>query len=130
MDRVGDGYRDDDDRQGVGDRVPASTAFAVANLGEPLVGAWALRRLLGAPRRFTRLPEIVALALVAVLVSAPVVMPIAGCASGKRRSRACRGRWRKLPRGGNRDRHVLFDRNVCPAAARGYSPGTSCALPV
>ena len=50
----------------------ASLGFAIANLGEPLLGAFLLRKLFTTPITFTRLPEIVGMALVVVLVSAPV----------------------------------------------------------
>ena len=54
----------------------ASAAFAVANLSEPLVGALLLQRIFPAPIRFTRPPEILALTLVVVLVSAPLAAAI------------------------------------------------------
>lgn len=48
----------------------ASIAFVIANLSEPLVGALLLQRIFTPPVTFTRLPEILALALVVVFVSA------------------------------------------------------------
>jgi signal transduction histidine kinase/CheY-like chemotaxis protein len=55
-----------------GQTLAASLVFIVANLGEPLVGAFLLRRFFTGPVTLTRLPEIVALALVVVFVSAPL----------------------------------------------------------
>ena len=55
-----------------GQTLAASLAFIVANLGEPLLGAFLLRRFFTPPVTLTRLPEIVALAVVVVLVSAPL----------------------------------------------------------
>ena len=52
--------------------LPASIGFAVANLAEPVLGAFLLRRLLGPRVSFERLAELGVLALVVVCVSAPV----------------------------------------------------------
>lgn len=59
----------------------ASTGFALANLGEPLVGALLLGRFCKAPVTFTRLPEIVALALVVAFASAPLGAAIGALAA-------------------------------------------------
>ncbi|HET6629553.1 MAG TPA: MASE1 domain-containing protein [Woeseiaceae bacterium] len=64
-----------------GQSLPASLAFIVANLSEPLVGAWLLRKIFTAPVTFTRLPEIIAFALVSVLVAAPLAAVIGGMAA-------------------------------------------------
>ena len=64
-----------------GQALPASVAFAVANLSEALVGAWLLQRALAAPVTFRRLPEVVALTLVVVLVSAPTGAAIGAVAA-------------------------------------------------
>lgn len=64
-----------------GQILAASLAFMVANLSEPLVGAWLLRKILPAPVTFTRLPEILAFALVAVFVSAPLAAAIGATAA-------------------------------------------------
>ncbi|HEX2139310.1 MAG TPA: MASE1 domain-containing protein [Woeseiaceae bacterium] len=64
-----------------GQTLSASVAFAVANLSEPLIGALLLRRMFPAPVTLTRLPEIVALAFVAVLVSAPFAAAIGATAA-------------------------------------------------
>jgi integral membrane sensor domain MASE1 len=55
-----------------GQTLPASIGFAIANLGQPLLGAVLVRRVLGAPVTLTRLPELVALGLVVVFVSVPI----------------------------------------------------------
>ena len=55
-----------------GQNVPASLAFVVANLSEPVIGALLLRRIFTAPITFTRLPEIVVFAIVVVCVTAPI----------------------------------------------------------
>lgn len=55
-----------------GQVLTASLSFMAANLGEALLGAWLLRRIFGGPVAFTRLPEILALAAVAVGLSAPL----------------------------------------------------------
>lgn len=55
-----------------GQALPASTVFAIVNLGEPLIGALLLRRILKSPVKFTRLADVVALTLVVFLVSAPI----------------------------------------------------------
>jgi signal transduction histidine kinase/integral membrane sensor domain MASE1/ActR/RegA family two-component response regulator len=64
-----------------GQILPASLAFAVANLSEPLIGAWLLRTILRGPIRFTRLVEVAALAVVAVLISTPVAAAIGALAA-------------------------------------------------
>jgi signal transduction histidine kinase/integral membrane sensor domain MASE1 len=58
-----------------GQTLPASIGFAVANLGEPLLGAVLLQRLLGTVT-FTRVVELVALTLVVVFVSAPLAAAV------------------------------------------------------
>lgn len=58
-----------------GQALPAAVGFAIANLGEPLLGALLLQRLLGTVR-FTRVIELVAVTLVVVLVSAPAAAAI------------------------------------------------------
>jgi signal transduction histidine kinase/CheY-like chemotaxis protein len=55
-----------------GQTLPASIGFAIANLSEPLVGAFLLRRIFTPPVTVMRLQELVALALVVVFVSAPI----------------------------------------------------------
>ena len=55
-----------------GQRLATSIGFAAANLGEPLLGAFLLRRMLRAPVTFTRLSELIALAAIVVFVAAPV----------------------------------------------------------
>jgi len=50
----------------------ASIGFAIANLGEPLLGAYVLRRVFGSAITFARLPEMVGLAVVVVGLSAPL----------------------------------------------------------
>ena len=55
-----------------GQRLLASIGFAAANLGEPVLGAFLLRRLLPGPVTLTRVQELAALALVVVFVSAPL----------------------------------------------------------
>jgi signal transduction histidine kinase len=55
-----------------GQRLPASIGFAAANLGEPLLGAFLLRRVLPLPVTLTRVHELLALTLVVVFVSAPL----------------------------------------------------------
>jgi signal transduction histidine kinase/CheY-like chemotaxis protein len=64
-----------------GQPLDASLAFIVANLSEPLVGAWLLRKIFPDPFTGTRLPEILALALVAVLVAAPLAATIGSTAA-------------------------------------------------
>ena len=64
-----------------GQALPASVAFTIANLSEPLVGAWLLQRALAPPVTFRRLPEIVALTLVVVFVSAPLGAAIGAAAA-------------------------------------------------
>src|SRR5690606_2369880 len=59
----------------------ASIGFAAANLGEPIIGAFLLRRLFAAPITFTRLPELVALALVVTFVSAPIASAVGALAA-------------------------------------------------
>ena len=59
-----------------GQTLAASLVFIVANLGEPLLGAFLLRRFFARPVTLTRLPEVVALALVVVLVSAPLAAAV------------------------------------------------------
>jgi signal transduction histidine kinase/CheY-like chemotaxis protein len=59
-----------------GQRLPASIGFAAANLGEPLLGAFLLRRLLPAPVTLTRVHELAALAVVVVFVSAPLAAAV------------------------------------------------------
>lgn len=59
-----------------GQVLPASVGFAIANLGEPLVGAYVLRRFFATPITFTRLPEVVALALVVTFISAPIAAAV------------------------------------------------------
>jgi signal transduction histidine kinase/CheY-like chemotaxis protein len=58
-----------------GQTLPASIGFAIANLGEPLLGAVLLQRVLGTVT-FTRFAEVVALTLVVVFVSAPVASAV------------------------------------------------------
>jgi signal transduction histidine kinase/integral membrane sensor domain MASE1 len=58
-----------------GQTLPAAIGFAIANLGEPLLGAALLQRVLGTVR-FTRVIEVVALTLVVVFVSAPLASAI------------------------------------------------------
>ena len=65
-----------------GQTLAASIAFALANLSEPLIGALLLQRVFTAPVTFTRMPEIVALALVVVCVSAPISAAIGAVAAG------------------------------------------------
>jgi signal transduction histidine kinase/CheY-like chemotaxis protein/integral membrane sensor domain MASE1 len=55
-----------------GQTLPASIGFAITNLGQPLLGAVVLRRILGAPVTLTRLPELLALGLVVAFVSVPI----------------------------------------------------------
>jgi signal transduction histidine kinase/CheY-like chemotaxis protein len=50
----------------------ASVGFAAANLSEPLVGAWLLRRTINGPVTFSRLTDLGHLALIVVFVSAPI----------------------------------------------------------
>ena len=59
-----------------GQSLPASVGFAVANLGEPLLGAVVIRRLLGTPVTFSRLHDVAVLAFVAVCVSAPLAAAV------------------------------------------------------
>jgi PAS domain S-box-containing protein len=61
-----------------GQTLLASAGFALANLGEPLVGAFVLRRLFAAPVRFTRVTDMLVLAAVVLLVSAPLAAAIGG----------------------------------------------------
>lgn len=63
-----------------GQTLPAAAGFAVANLSEPLLGAVLLQRVLG-PVKFTRVADVVALALVAVFVSAPFAAAIGAFAA-------------------------------------------------
>jgi signal transduction histidine kinase len=55
-----------------GQRLPGSIGFAAANLGEPLLGAFLLRRLLHVPVTLTRVQELAVLAAVVVFVSGPL----------------------------------------------------------
>lgn len=55
-----------------GQRLPASIGFAAANLGEPLLGAFLLQRVLPVPVTLTRVQELAALAVIVVFVSAPL----------------------------------------------------------
>lgn len=64
-----------------GQTLAASLAFMVANLSEPLVGAFLLRRFFAAPVTLSRLPELVAFALVVVLVAAPLGAAIGATAA-------------------------------------------------
>jgi len=64
-----------------GQSLAASIAFVIANLSEPLVGALLLQRIFTAPVTFTRLPEILALALVVVFVSAPFAAAVGAMAA-------------------------------------------------
>ena len=63
-----------------GQTLPAAIGFAMANLGEPLLGAALLRRVLGTVK-FTRVIEHVALAVVVVFVSAPIAAAIGALAA-------------------------------------------------
>jgi integral membrane sensor domain MASE1 len=64
-----------------GQALQASIAFAIANLSEPLIGALLIRKSFNSPITFTRLPEVVALALVVVFVSAPIAAAIGALAA-------------------------------------------------
>jgi PAS domain S-box-containing protein len=64
-----------------GQTLAASLAFLITNLCEPLLGAILLRRIFSAPITFTRLPEIVGLAVVVVFVSAPIAAAIGAMAA-------------------------------------------------
>ena len=55
-----------------GQTLPASIGFAAANLGEPVLGAFLLRRVLPVPVTFTRVQDLAGLALVVVCASAPL----------------------------------------------------------
>ncbi|HET8698066.1 MAG TPA: ATP-binding protein [Gammaproteobacteria bacterium] len=63
-----------------GQTLPAAVSFAVVNLSEPLLGAvllqWALKSV-----RFTRVVDVVALALIVALVSAPLAAAIGALAA-------------------------------------------------
>src|SRR5690606_25456894 len=63
-----------------GQTLGASLAFIVANLSGPLAGALFLGRIFKAPVTFMRSPEIIALAFVVVLVSAPIAAGIGATA--------------------------------------------------
>jgi len=64
-----------------GQTLGASAAFIIANLSGPLVGAVLLRRTFKVAVTFTRSPEVVALAIVVVLVSAPLSAGIGATAA-------------------------------------------------
>ena len=64
-----------------GQTVEASIAFAVANLGEPVVGAAIVRAILRTEIRFTSLVEVAVVAVVAVFVSAPLAAAIGAVAA-------------------------------------------------
>ncbi|HEX7060747.1 MAG TPA: MASE1 domain-containing protein [Woeseiaceae bacterium] len=59
-----------------GQQLTASLSFLVVNLGEPLLGAWLLRRIFRGPVTFTRPPEILALAGVVVGLTAPLAAAV------------------------------------------------------
>lgn len=59
-----------------GQTLAASLAFVIANLSEPLIGALLLQRFFTARLTFTRLAEVLALALVVVFASAPIAAAI------------------------------------------------------
>ncbi len=61
-----------------GQTLPASIGFAIANLAEPLIGAYLLRRFVGTPFTFSRLSEVVSAAAVAVFISTPIGAVIGG----------------------------------------------------
>jgi signal transduction histidine kinase/integral membrane sensor domain MASE1 len=63
-----------------GQTLPAAVGFAIANLGEPLLGAVLLQRVLGTVT-FTRVIELVALTLVVVIVSAPLAAAVGALAA-------------------------------------------------
>ena len=63
-----------------GQTLPAAISFAVANLSEPLLGALLLQRALKSVQ-FTRVIDIVALAVIVVLVSAPFAAAIGALAA-------------------------------------------------
>jgi signal transduction histidine kinase/integral membrane sensor domain MASE1/CheY-like chemotaxis protein len=61
-----------------GQNLPASFGFALANLAEPVIGAYLLRRFLGTPFTFSRLSEVVTAVAVVVFISAPIGAVIGG----------------------------------------------------
>ena len=56
----------------------ASVGFAIANLGEPAIGALILQRLSAQPVRFMRVNDMLALAAVVLFVSAPLAAAVGG----------------------------------------------------